>query len=260
MRDNPKCRKYNINHQYFNTIDTEEKAYWLGFIAADGNVKNQVLSLEISDSDIGHLYKFAKAIGSNYPIKKTRKSCCRIQISSFEIINDLLKYNITEKKSHIICSPSIPYKLLQHYYRGYFDGDGWITSRRSKSKGKFVTTNRRIWDLGYCSGSDKILIEIREWFSQKLNLPIAKIFTHKRSGSLYQFAIGGSNKFLLAGDALYNNSTIFLNRKKEKWISAIKNINETNASFSKFKNYSDFGLRFPAANSIIQDWIKLESN
>ena len=28
--------KHNLNKDYFKNIDNEEKAYWLGFIAADG--------------------------------------------------------------------------------------------------------------------------------------------------------------------------------------------------------------------------------
>lgn len=67
-------KKYQVNENYFEKIDSEEKAYWLGFLYADGNVrmhknKSGILKLKLKQSDKKHIEKFSKCLNSNYPIK-----------------------------------------------------------------------------------------------------------------------------------------------------------------------------------------------
>ena len=56
----------SINEHIFDTIDTEEKAYWLGFMYADGCIysKENRIELSLQDLDVNHLYKFAKFLDS----------------------------------------------------------------------------------------------------------------------------------------------------------------------------------------------------
>ena len=70
--------KYYYNKDFFNKIDTEEKAYWLGFLYADGcivtrskckKVTPMSLELVLSSIDINHLYKFLNSLESNIEIK-----------------------------------------------------------------------------------------------------------------------------------------------------------------------------------------------
>lgn len=63
--------KYNYDRNYFETINSEEKAYWLGFIAADGNVAKKMNSMRINLNEIDrkHLEKFRESIKGNQPIK-----------------------------------------------------------------------------------------------------------------------------------------------------------------------------------------------
>ena len=51
----------------FDVIDTEEKAYWLGFLYADGNVSNtkNEVGITLQSSDIKHLYKFKTFLKSS---------------------------------------------------------------------------------------------------------------------------------------------------------------------------------------------------
>ena len=67
-------KKYQVDDNYFNLIDTEEKAYWLGFLYADGYVRMKdsrsgQLKLKLSSKDRDHIILFNKCLSSNYPIK-----------------------------------------------------------------------------------------------------------------------------------------------------------------------------------------------
>ena len=135
------ARKHKFNERYFENIDSEEKAYWLGFIAADGcvykNKQSYRLQINLKGSDIDHLKKFQKAICSDYKITekkvgKAQSNTCQLKINSTKMCNDLIKNNIIERKSIIFEPPILNKNLMSHFIRGYFDGDGWITSYKRK--------------------------------------------------------------------------------------------------------------------------------
>jgi hypothetical protein len=74
-------KKYNFNENYFEKIDTEEKAYWLGFITADGSInlgygkqKFYQLHINLKGGDYSHLEKFQKAIERNAILKKVESN------------------------------------------------------------------------------------------------------------------------------------------------------------------------------------------
>ena len=72
---------YHCDYHYFDKIDTEEKAYWLGFLTADGWIsKNEetnsaAVGVELQYGDINHLRKFNKSIGGNYQITDRWRTC-----------------------------------------------------------------------------------------------------------------------------------------------------------------------------------------
>lgn len=67
---------YNFNHNYFETIDTPDKAYFLGLLAADGCVykrnnkgKSQsMIKLTLQKEDMDILALFNRCVGSNKPL------------------------------------------------------------------------------------------------------------------------------------------------------------------------------------------------
>jgi hypothetical protein len=65
---------YTVNQEFFDEINTEEKAYILGFICADGHIQPDRLHIGVASKDVDILYKIRKALNSNHPIKEVIKT------------------------------------------------------------------------------------------------------------------------------------------------------------------------------------------
>ena len=129
---------YSYNQDIFKVIDTEEKAYWLGFLYADGCIldgKGYPCSMQIglASIDINHLYKFCDFIGCEYEIIKSyREDKVELNISNRTLCEDLISLGCIPRKSLILEPPNseqVPDYLLKHFIRGYVDGDGTIYER-----------------------------------------------------------------------------------------------------------------------------------
>lgn len=71
MRKNgANLKKYTAYYAFFKEIDTEEKAYWLGFIAADGFIttRDNTVGITLGRKDKNHLFKFTKSISATNPV------------------------------------------------------------------------------------------------------------------------------------------------------------------------------------------------
>lgn len=131
-RENHNFTKYHVDENYFESIDTEHKSYWLGFLLADGHVTNNGhVMLTLKSDDVDHIKKFADSIESNHPINKNyRYESYDVVIGSKIMANSLIskgfnnhkswEYNVEEIVSNI------PDNLIHHFIRGYFDGDGSV--------------------------------------------------------------------------------------------------------------------------------------
>lgn len=211
-------RKYKIDHNFFENIDTEHKAYWLGFIYADGyissnnkNYKRVGIALGIKDKE--HLKKFVNITNSNYPINHyTNKSFgveteyCRLLISSDKMFNDLLNKGVFLNKTLILKFPNkeqVPKELLHHFLRGYFDGDGSFAK------------NKKEYTIKVC-GTKEFLEEFLN-FIDKPNIKLLRRHK-KRNNNNFQFSIGGRLNFIRITDILYKDATVFLERKYERYI------------------------------------------
>ena len=91
---------YSVNENYFSVIDSEEKAYWLGFIAADGNIGGIYdFRIELQKQDLSHLEKLKVALNSTHPIKLTSKNTYLFRIVNKQFYSDLIKQGIYPCKS-----------------------------------------------------------------------------------------------------------------------------------------------------------------
>lgn len=138
-----KSLKYTCNSHFFDIIDNEEKAYWLGFMYADGYIQsqrqgyNKRVGITLEHSDIGHLEKFKNSLKCDAPIHTYVSSYgysdntkySRIIISDPLLAKGLINAGCVEHKTDVIKFPSekiLPSHLTKHFIRGYFDGDGSI--------------------------------------------------------------------------------------------------------------------------------------
>jgi len=219
-------KKYSYNDNVFESIDNEEKAYWLGFLYADGYVRSDKrgneLKLKLGVKDKEHLLKFKKFISNDdipvvYEEYKNSK-CYKVSINSKKIVNDLIKLGCVNKKSLTIEFPVIDNELKSHFIRGYFDGDGSISY-----SDKYI-------GLNFVSGSPKFLLEISSFFNS-VGCKYANLVGSNENYKYIQY--NTLNDLNLLFENLYSNSNIFLNRKKEKLSHIIDNFNKLKSIINK---------------------------
>ena len=193
-----------MNVNYFGEIDSEEKAYWLGFITADGGIVNSRLTIQLSSIDRTHVEKLANQLDTNQPIFD--RSCERkgkfhkvsyLCVSSKLIVEDLKKYGLTPNKSTREIYYNCSEELQRHYLRGLFDGDGCI--RKIKYG----------WLLAMC-GSHDLIHSFRNHLVNSLGVTPQKLRKQKNLWYLY-FARKADVRTVL--NYLYQDSTVSLDRK-----------------------------------------------
>lgn len=144
-----KYRKCQGNVRYFQNIDSHKKAYFLGFIAADGciqyaNKNSKGLSITIHSKDRYILEELIKEIGCDKKLLEIKtkmsnsekyKNHVRFALFNPSLYEDILSYGITERKSLTMPNiiPNIPKEFRKSFILGYFDGDGCVMNQ-SQSK------------------------------------------------------------------------------------------------------------------------------
>lgn len=204
-----KYRKYQINENLFNKIETSEKAYWLGFLISDGYNSGKYIRIDIQDK--GHLEKLRDIIFINkdMPIrekinKTNGKTIYYLTIQSKKIVNDLEKHGVLRKKSLITFYPNIQSNLDRHFIRGVFDGDGSLSkTKQTKSYFKYLLS---------ILGTEELLLNIKKRIEVNgINVGYGNCRNIKRI-----FICGNQqiSRFLIW---IYEDSTISLERKFLKY-------------------------------------------
>lgn len=128
-------QKFAINQDYFQKIDTSNKAYMLGFIYADGNVYKTHLKIDINMKDEFILHNFLRDMNSTHRIYSYRDNR-QMTIVNERVINDLNLLGVYPRKTYNMEFPTssqVPNEFLPHFLRGFFDGDGSIQYHKYKS-------------------------------------------------------------------------------------------------------------------------------
>ena len=126
-----KCgtRKFSVDETYFEKINTFNKAYWLGFLFADGYNNYNEITINLHSKDTEHIEKFRTALSSKHKIKKhPTRNIVTFKIGSNKIGKDLHNLGCIRNKSLVMDKPkNIEEKFLPAFIRGYFDGDGYVS-------------------------------------------------------------------------------------------------------------------------------------
>lgn len=218
-----KYGKYKVNQDYFERIDTEWKAYWLGFLYADGCVvmRNQngkmkyALSLALSSIDKNHVEKFSRSLQSDAPIKVALtnykdKKYAKIVVNNKKICEDLSRLGCVPTKTLVLSFPvssQVPDNLLRHFIRGYFDGDGCI----------HVNKEKRECSINFI-GTLEFLTRLQSILEKECGFRPVKI-QKKKNNKAYALQYGHLKSIEKFYRYLYKDCNIMLDRKFEKFNS-----------------------------------------
>lgn len=200
-------RKYTLNEDSFSSISTPEKAYWLGFLTADGCVRENLstVTLHLKAEDASHLDKLQEALESNYPVKtalRDNSAYASLTVCSKKLVRDLVRLGVHSNKTNNVCPWDEPSELVADYWRGVFDGDGCLTQQRRRGQNQ--------WHLHFVSGS----LELAKAFHAvacECSGSRGKLYERN---SVFEVAIGGNRKVARFVAFIYRNASVALDRKQ----------------------------------------------
>lgn len=211
--------KYRVDKDFFKIIDSEEKAYILGFIAADGNVDgvNYRIKIALQDSDYEILEKIRNAMHSTHPIirgiikenpykKSENKKLlqCSISINGKELVSPLIAMGLCGNKTYSLngdIMKYIPDNLIRHFLRGYLDGDGNIFWGKKYNSGyKYI--------VQICGNESFLLNSFQKYFPSNCTL-----YKDKKSKQCYIWKIACKSEVMRFLTYIYGDSNIYLSRK-----------------------------------------------
>lgn len=206
-------KKYSIDETMFEKCDSPEKAYWLGFIMADGNINinnrgGYRLIINLKNGDKNHLEKFRQFLNANVPIEerwisggnaKSRK-IASISICRKKIFNSLKQYGIIPRKTGMEQIRNIPEQYYSDFIRGYFDGDGCLL--RAKETGQL--------SMEIVCASKLFIQSLQKILIKHCNLLKTKL---QQKSSCYKLTYGGNIQVPRIFNYLLQNSNVRLERK-----------------------------------------------
>ena len=204
MGENNPNFKYEFDRDMFEKVDSEIKAYLLGWIASDGHVGESGFVISIKNIDVDCLKNLRNFVNPDIPI------CCRdndmvsLSVNSKKISNDLCNLLNIEpgKKSLVVQFPSLDSNELKWaFVRGYFDGDGYI-SRVDSSR----------WPRCGISSCSKSMIDGIASFCE---IPYFCYTGKDRSSYTIEWNTSNALNFL---GKLYENTNYYLRRKRDRYI------------------------------------------
>lgn len=224
------CRKYNLNEHYFDSIDSQEKAYFLGFLFADGcnYAKQNKISLGLKAEDKYMLEKFKDLISYNGPIHVKRKDkypAFQLILGNKYLCEQLNKLGCTPQKSLTLKFPDyLQDNMIPYFIRGYFDGDGSLSGCKNQKTIQVI-------------GTTEFLSYIKNILDNK-NVCKCTLYhyghEHPLSYNVWYLQVGGNRQTIKFLDWIYKDSTIHLERKYKRYLDLKSYL--TNMDATQYKN------------------------
>ena len=208
-------------------IDNEQKAYFLGFMFADGcislkkrkNTLGYISQISLTDEQIimefkEHFPFFNLQVFDYGKYKKTWSKQFALRKVNKQLFFDLQSHGMLERKSgknsQFLKIPLLSEELIPHFIRGMFDGDGSIN---------IAAKRPNLRRIEICSSSKDYLLQIKSIFlNHNVDCPIFRKKNNNIS-PLYVLEWINSKDIMSLKNFLYKDATIFLKRKKEKFDS-----------------------------------------
>jgi hypothetical protein len=203
----PKPNTVQARRDYFRVLDTDEKAYWLGFIAADGTVvagpRQYSVILDLQPRELHWVQRFRDTLAPGATITKHGERSYAVCVASQELVGDLLRYGIGPRKSNTLEWPKIPEHAVIPFLLGYFDGDGCLVRRKDRNNGLH-------WSL---LGTLPFLTRAREYIQQIAGISIKDPVRANKNTSPHLYCIHAYNEQVELLDSILNASGLGLPRK-----------------------------------------------
>ena len=200
----------NCNSDFFDKIDTEEKAYWLGFLYADGNISqtDNKISCDLKIIDVQHLLKLKQSLKSTTNVCCDTKllNRCRFSIRNAQLHDSLIKQGCVPNKSLILTFPDtnvVSEDLIRHFIRGYFDGDGCLSFNKNR----------------YCIPNVSILgtKQFLEKLETTSNFKWRWVHDSRHNSNIYSIH-ADKNHGIDFLNWIYSDCTIYLERKYQRYL------------------------------------------
>ena len=196
---------YSLNERFFDVIDTEQKAYFLGLMYADGCVqaigKSWKTRLGLHKKDHCVVAALRDAVEYTGPLYLT-KTRTTLQIANKLLGDGLIRHGCVPKKSLVLKYPtSVPVELQWHFIRGYFDGDGCLS----------ISGRGARWTL---VGTESLLTSIATILN-RVNIH-ATVFRHTKKAKVFILSVSGNSQIARLLEHLYENAQMFMPRKFQK--------------------------------------------
>jgi hypothetical protein len=237
--------KHSLDSSIFDTIDSHEKAYWLGMLYADGGlVKNNTsftIGLTLHRSDRYHLENFKAFLKSSHPINDRKdKEASSVNIGSLKLCKALMDKGISLRKSLVIQYPNwLKDEFVNSFVLGVFDGDGSIWHRKRK---RYLTEQ--------CSFSIVGSKELLEGISNAIEKHLGIKSSVRPTGTIFRIVIDGNTQLLKLSKWLYKDQKQFLVRKREIFQTYVENYEKENNRLNKNRCI----LQIDQEGNIVKKW------
>lgn len=200
--------KRRLDACFFDNIDSERKAYWLGFLLADGCVRDEpgkqpTIFVDLAQEDAGHLQALLVDLRCDTHVGFYRDKSAYISIRSARLAEGLARHGCIPRKTRVVKFPgTVPRELYPHFVRGYFDGDGSVYYSRSLQN----------WYMNI-AGTSAFVERVRDILVEACG---AYPVRPQRTGAFtYQIQFGGRRQVLRILRWLYCGATLYLPRKEQ---------------------------------------------
>lgn len=239
IKENTLTRRYILDDHYFDVIDTQDKAYFLGLLYADGCNYEDIglIKIDLITRDKELLEKFKQCIsytGDIHDYKEETKTfktnnkeyqcqpTSRLSFRSSHMSRQLANKGCCSNKTYSLVFPNediVPLNFQNHFIRGYMDGDGgisyWIDNKN---------TGHKKFQINFCGTVDMIK-NISNIIDNRFNCVTAISDRYPcRDNNNLQCNTCGNRVVKNILDWLYDNANIYMQRKYDKYLELIKEV------------------------------------